>query len=82
MVGAVENGTLAPAVGGASVSIVYTSPTGATITHSVSTDGGGNYTDSFVAVVKGTWHAQAHWAGDGDYLPSDSGVCTLTIGAG
>ena len=82
LAGAVVNGTLAPAIGGASVSIVYTSPTGSTMTHSAATDAGGHYSDSFTAAIKGTWHVQAHWAGDGDHLPSDSGVCTLTVGAG
>jgi hypothetical protein len=43
----------------------------------VSTDGAGNFSDSFAASTRGTWHAQAHWTGDGDHLPSDSGVCTL-----
>jgi len=80
--GAVASGTLGPSIEGASVSIVYTSPKGSQITHTESTDGSGSYRDTFVPTVKGTWHLQAHWPGDGTYLPSDSSECTLTFGAG
>jgi len=74
------SGTLTPALAGVSISIVYTAPSGSTITHTQTTDGSGGYSDSLRANAPGVWHGQAHWAGDGTYLPADSSVCTFSIG--
>lgn len=67
-------------MGGASVSIVYTPASGSPITHSTTTGDDGGYADSLLLPLVGTWQVQAHWDGDGQYLPSDSPVCTLVIG--
>jgi hypothetical protein len=32
--------------------------------------------------LPGVWHVQAHWAGDNQYLPADSPICTLSVGTG
>jgi hypothetical protein len=71
---------LTPPLGGETVSIVYTSPTGSTTTHTQTTDGAGTYTDTFKPTATGVWHVQSHWAGDSAYLTADSPTCTLTVG--
>jgi hypothetical protein len=71
-----------PAIGGTTVSIVYTPSSGSPVTHQVTTDGSGHYTDKFDPPTGGTWQAQAHWPGDKTHLPSDSAVCTITVGKG
>ncbi len=78
--GVTDSGTLSPAIAGASISIVYTPASGSAVTHTQSTDGSGGYSDGFAPTIPGVWHVQAHWGGDETHLPSDSSVCTLTVG--
>jgi hypothetical protein len=80
--GSSESGSLAPPLGGQSISIVYTPASGNPVTHVQTTGDDGSYQDSFRSTGPGRWHAQAHWAGNDQYLPADSPVCTLTAGPG
>jgi len=75
--GTSESGVLSPPLGGESVSIAYTPPSGDAVTHVQTTAGDGSYDDSFRPNGKGPWHVQAHWSGNDQYLPADSGICTL-----
>lgn len=76
--GSSESGSLTPAIGGQTISIVYTPATGDPVTHTQTTADDGSYEDSFKPPAKqGPWRVQAHWAGNGDYLPADSSVCAL-----
>jgi hypothetical protein len=63
------------------VTIVYTSPSGSTTTHTTTTDASGAYSDSFRPSEKGAWHVQSHFGGDSQYLGSDSSVCSATFGS-
>jgi len=78
--GLTDGGSLSPAIGGTTISIVYTAPSGSTTTHDATTSDSGSYSDSFSLHGAGVWHVQAHWAGDDQHLPSDSSVCTITVG--
>ena len=78
-VAVVDSGTLAPAIAGMPISIVYTPPSGSSITHQQSTSNSGGYSDRFIANRPGLWQVQAHWGGDETHLPSDSSVCTFTV---
>jgi hypothetical protein len=71
------NGVLSPSTPGTTIAIVYTPPTGSPINHQAETSSDGSYTDTFTHRTKGIWHAQAHWAGDDGYLPSDSSPCSF-----
>ena len=81
-VGANIDGALAPAIAGTTISIVYTPSSGPAVTHQATTDASGAYSDRFHLPSKGTWQVQSHWSGDDTHLPSDSAVCTLTVGKG
>jgi hypothetical protein len=76
-----DDGDLGPSIGSATVTIVYTSPSGSTTTHTVTTDASGAYSDSLHANEIGTWHVQSHFGGDSQYLGSDSPVCSAKYGA-
>ena len=76
----VDSGALTPALEGESISIVYTTPTGSTITHTQATSSAGTYSDTLKPSIGGVWHVQAHWPGDDQHLPADSPACTLTVG--
>ena len=71
------DGVLSPPTPGTTITIVYTPPTGSPITHQAQTSSNGSYTDTFTPTTRGIWHAQAHWAGDATYLPSDSSLCSF-----
>jgi hypothetical protein len=76
-------GHLDPALGGASVKVVYTRQSnGETVEHTVSTDGNGDYTDT-VTIPRskaGNWQAQASYAGDDTHGASSSAVLQFTVG--
>jgi hypothetical protein len=52
------------------------------VTHTASTGGSGDYSDSLATKLRGAWRVQAHWDGDDTHLASDSPACTLTVGPG
>jgi hypothetical protein len=74
-----DSGSLTPGLAGETITIVYTPTVGSPVTHAATTADGGSYSDS-VRLAPGQWVIQAHWAGDGSYLPADSSSCSLTIG--
>ena len=73
------SGALSPPLPETTITIVYTPPTDPPITHKAQTTSSGSYTDTFTATATGVWHAQAHWAGNASYLPSDSAVCAFSV---
>jgi hypothetical protein len=78
LTGASSSGALSPAVDGAVISIVYTSPDGSTTTHVRPTGSTGSFDDSLRPHDPGVWHVQAHWDGDETHLPADSPSCSFT----
>lgn len=77
--GLTASGTLGPALPGESISIAYTAPSGSFVTHSATTGDDGSYADSLHILTRGTWHVQAHWDGNDQFLPADSPVCSVTV---
>jgi len=77
--GAASNGTLSPPLGQTTITIVYTPATGSPITHTVTTDATGNYTDQITLTTIGLWQAQAHWTGNTTYLPATSAPCSFIV---
>jgi hypothetical protein len=73
------SGVLGPALPGESISITYTAPTGSVVTHSATTGDDGSYADSLHVLTRGTWHVQAHWDGNDQYLPADSSTCSVAV---
>jgi hypothetical protein len=76
-------GHLDPIISGAPINVVYTRDSnGETITHSVSTDSAGNYTDTVTIprAKAGGWKAQASYAGDVTHGASSSNVLQFTVG--
>jgi hypothetical protein len=74
-------GTLSPVEAGAVVTLTYTplQGPGGSITHTVSTDENGGFSDSFGPPV-GVYSEQATWAGDGVSLATKSNTCQFSIG--
>jgi hypothetical protein len=73
------SGTLTPPAPGSTITIDYTPPSGAAIVHSVVDGANGGYADTLAPTMSGDWHAQSHWAGNANNLPSDSSVCAFTV---
>jgi hypothetical protein len=76
------SGHLDPGFAGASVKVVYTRDSnGETFTDTVTTDAGGNFTDSptFARVQQGDWHAQASYAGDATHGGSASASLAFNV---
>jgi hypothetical protein len=74
------NGALLPYIQGAQVKISYVleGNPAHTITDTATVTTGGNFTDTAIPDLPGTWQAQASYAGDPTHLPSTSQACTFT----
>jgi hypothetical protein len=74
------SGTISPAVGGLSVLIDYTSPTGIKTTNTILTDAAGSFSDNtFTPSELGPWTIQARLPAQDVYLPSQSNPCTVIL---
>jgi hypothetical protein len=76
------NGHLDPAVGAAAIRVDYTPEAGGkSISHSVTTDASGNYSDTVTIprAQRGQWHAQAFYGGDVDHSSSASPVFAFSV---
>lgn len=47
----------------AKLSVVYTGPSGTTVTHNVNSTGTGSFTDQYAVSTAGTWTVSASWSG-------------------
>jgi hypothetical protein len=77
------SGNLTSGPSAAPVKVVYTRDSnGETISHDVTTDASGNYTDTITIprAKQGAWHAQAFYSGDADHGASSSAVLSLSVG--
>jgi len=73
------SGSINPPNANATVSLAYRSPQNVNTSRSVSTDGGGNYSDSGVAPnAAGTWTVSASWNGDATHSGSQTS-CTIQV---
>jgi hypothetical protein len=75
-------GHLDPAFADAPVKVVYTRDSnGETILHTVSTDSGGDFTDTVTIprAKRGSWHAQATYAGDATHGASSSSNLAFSV---
>ena len=77
------SGTLSPAFAGAPITVTYSYQDAQnqtqTITDHVSTDAGGNYSDSVTTTAVASWVVSASFAGDASHLSSQSPACTTTV---
>jgi len=74
-------GTVSPAVNGTPVSISYSPPPGSggtPGTDNVTTDGAGNFADTYAQDAAGTWDVTATYAGDTTHAPSTAS-CTFDV---
>lgn len=74
------SGALAPAHPGATVTVEYRSPTGATTTRQRASDAAGAYRDSFSPGEPGSWTVRIDWGGDADHRGSEA-TCTFRVEA-
>jgi hypothetical protein len=73
------SGGLSPILAGATISLTYTRPNATTITHSVTTDSSGRFTDTITPDVSGTWSVSASYGGDTTHEPSSATPCSIFI---
>ena len=73
------SGSLDPAVSGAEVVIVYTTPDGSTSTRTISTGLDGSYSDLYQPSEKGSWSVKASWDGDSWFMNSSSETVSFTV---
>jgi len=59
-------------IAGATITITYKAPTGATTTHTVTTNSSGHYVDTFTPNKAGLWTVTASWSGNDQYLESSA----------
>ncbi|MEM2261726.1 MAG: hypothetical protein QXK24_04670 [Ignisphaera sp.] len=72
-------GSINPARPGATVTITYTKPDYTTITHTVTADSTGSYTDKLTVDMKGKWNVKSSWPGDSDYEGATSTTLTFNV---
>jgi hypothetical protein len=74
-------GTLTPAHAGAAVRVTYTKPDSTTVTHNVTTDAQGGWTDSITPAFSefGSWTVRSHHDADANTTAADAGPCTVTV---
>lgn len=73
------SGTLSPVTSATPITLTYTSSTGVpAVTHTVSTDSSGNFSDTAPGAPTGTETIAAEFAGDGRHAPSQ-GACQVTV---
>jgi hypothetical protein len=77
------SGTLSPAFPGAPIIVTYSYHDAQnqtqTVTDQVTTDAGGNYSDSLDTTAVSSWVVSARFAGDASHLPSQSPTCTTAV---
>jgi hypothetical protein len=73
------SGSLYPSHTGASISIVFTRPSGSTTTVSVSTDGQSKYSTSYTPDATGTWNVYSQWGGDSDHPGATSPQLSFSV---
>lgn len=72
-------GTLSPAIAAASIALTYTSSTGApAVTHTVSTDSSGHFSDTAPGAPAGTETVDAKYAGDAQHASSER-TCQVNV---
>jgi hypothetical protein len=65
-------GAISPLVAGATVTLIYDKPEGASIQKTVVTGSDGTYSDGYVPDGTGQWSVTASWAGDTSYQAASS----------
>jgi len=73
------SGVLSPGISGKTISILITCPNGSTVTRTATTSSGGTFSFSFVPDVTGLWKLKAQFAGDAQYLASETTQSSLTV---
>jgi predicted phosphodiesterase len=61
------------------VTLTYQKPDGSTITRTVTASSDGNYSDSYVPDVEGSWGVTASWNGDSTHDGSSSSLISFTV---
>jgi PKD repeat protein len=78
----IASGAITPARAGATVVVVYVSPSGRETTRTLTSEARGSYTTSFTPEEEGSWSARATQAEGGGYLASTSEPCTFSVAKG
>ena len=73
-------GSITPSRPGVTVTIIWQSPDGATVTHTVVTDPTSRFVDPGPPTRQGAWRVTAAWAGDSQYL-SATAACSFSVSA-
>lgn len=73
------SGGISPSLEGVKVILVYTRPDGSDVTRSITTNSTGHYKDVFEPDIIGEWTVKANWAGDEDYIASESSIAKVHI---
>jgi hypothetical protein len=72
------SGSLTPSLPSITVTITYAKPSGTSVTHSVTTDSNGKFSDSISADETGNWRITASWPGNEAYEGSST-TATVTV---
>lgn len=73
------NGTLVPAVAGATINLTYVKPNGEKVIRWANTDQQGNFSDKYTPDVEGTWSVKASWTGTEHYTASSSNLVVFKV---
>lgn len=72
------SGSLTPSLPSITITITYAKPSGTSVTHSVTTDSNGRFSDSISTDETGNWRITASWPGNEAYEGS-SATATVTV---
>jgi len=72
------SGSLMPSLPSITITITYAKPSGTSVTHSVTTDSNGKFSDSISADETGNWRITASWPGNEAYEGSST-TATVTV---
>lgn len=73
------SGSISPPRGGVTVTLIYTTPDGTTLTRTASTTEAGAYIDAYTPEKGGSWSVRASWAGDEEYNGAKSPPASFTV---
>jgi len=73
------NGSITPAIEGATVTLTYRRPDGSLLNRTVISLSDGRFTDTYTPDVAGTWNLTASWSGDVDHDGAASSAVSFRV---